>query len=160
MQGMFSGTKMPVLSLVSRETGEVRSRTIPRQITDAALKAALLEEVQAEKTHLHTDGARQYQRIRGEFAGHETVDHSQREYVRGDVTTNHAETYFSQLKRSIDGTHHHVSVEHLPRYLAEFDFRFNTCKSTDTERLGKLVGQVAGRRLTYREPKQRGSDAI
>ena len=42
---------------------------------------------------------------------------------RGDVTTNHAEGYFSQLKRSIDGTHHHVSQEHLGRYLAEFDFR-------------------------------------
>jgi hypothetical protein len=67
------------------------------------------------------------------------------------VTTDHAETYFSQLKRSIDGTHHHVSPEHLPRYLAEFDFRFNTCKSSDTERMGALVGRVAGRRLQYRD---------
>ena len=72
--------------------------------------------------------------------------------MRGDVSTNQAETYFSQLKRSIDGTHHHVSIEHLPRYLAEFDFRYSTCKSTDTERMGKLIGQVHGRRLTYRQP--------
>ena len=67
------------------------------------------------------------------------------------MTTNQAETYFSQLKRSLDGTHHHVSVEHLPRYLAEFDFRYTSCKDTDTERMGKLVGRVAGRRLKYRD---------
>ncbi|MGI8806523.1 MAG: transposase [Acidimicrobiales bacterium] len=39
-----------------------------------------------------------------------------------------AEGLFSQLKRSLDGTHHHVSVQHLPRYLAEFDFRYTTRK--------------------------------
>jgi hypothetical protein len=50
------------------------------------------------------------------------VNHSIGEYMRGNVFTNQAEYYFSQLKRSIDGTHHHVSREHLPRYLAEFDF--------------------------------------
>ncbi len=72
--------------------------------------------------------------------------------MRDGVTTNHAETHFSQLKRSIDGTHHHVSKEHLHRYLAEFDFRFNTCKETDTERMRKMIGRVDGRRLTYRKP--------
>jgi hypothetical protein len=83
-------------------------------------------------------------------AGYEFVSHDAREYVRGDVTTNHAETYFSQLKRSLDGTHHHVSREHLERYLAEFDFRYSTCKQTDTERMGQIVEQTHGRRLTYR----------
>ena len=72
--------------------------------------------------------------------------------MRGDVTTNQAETYFSQLKRSIDGTHHHVSKKHLPRYLAEFDFRYNTRKNTDTQRMRGLMKQTA-RRLTYRAPK-------
>ena len=70
------------------------------------------------------------------------------------ASTIHSASHCSQLKRSIDGTHHHVSPEHLPRYLAEFDFRFNTCKSTDTERMRRLAGQVAGRRLSYREPGQ------
>lgn len=51
------------------------------------------------------------------------------------------------MKRSIDGTHHHVSVEHLPRYLAEFDFRYTTRKESDQERFGRLMGQVGGRRL-------------
>ena len=63
---------------------------------------------------------------------------------------NHAEGYFSQLKRSLDGTHRHVSREHLGRYLAEFDFRYSTRKVSDTARMERLVGQTAGRRLTYR----------
>jgi transposase-like protein len=153
MQGPYSGTKTPVMALVSRETGEVRSRALPT-VDGENLKSVLLSQVDGPETHLHTDGSMFYKRMADEFASHETVDHSQREYVRGDVTTNHAETYFSQLKRSIDGTHHHVSLEHLPRYLAEFDFRYTFCKDTDTERMGRLVSRVAGRRLTYRQPGQ------
>ncbi len=61
-----------------------------------------------------------------------------------------AEGFFSHLKRSIDGTHHHVSKEHLPRYLAHFDFMYSTHKQTDSERMRQLLGQVSGRRLTYR----------
>lgn len=54
------------------------------------------------------------------------------------------------MKRSLDGTHHAVSREHLDRYLAEFSFRFSTCKESDTARMERLLGQVFGRRLTYR----------
>lgn len=70
--------------------------------------------------------------------------------MRGDVTTNHAEGYFSQLKRSIDGTHHAVSTTHLPRYLAEFDFRYSTRKLSDTARMQEIVERVARRRLSYK----------
>lgn len=83
---------------------------------------------------------------------HSTVDHHDGEYVRDGVSTNKAENYLSQLKRSINGPFHHVSVEHLDRYLAEFDFRATTCKLTDAERMALVLGRVAGRRLTYREP--------
>ena len=66
---------------------------------------------------------------------------------RGIVHTNTAEGYFSQLKRSIDGTHHHVSERHLDRYLAEFDYRYTMRKMKDGERTehGSLPGVwVAG----------------
>ena len=63
------------------------------------------------------------------------------EYVRGDVTTNHAEGYFSQLKRSLDGTHHAVSQQHLPRYLAEFDYLYSTRKMSDTQQIARLMGR-------------------
>ena len=78
------------------------------------------------------------------------MNHSAGEYVRGSVSTNRLEGYFAQLKRSIDGTHHHVSKVHLPRYLAEFDFRYSTCKQDDGMRLQRMVDQAAGRRLTYK----------
>jgi len=149
MQGPLAGNKQPVMALVSRETGEVRSQAIPN-VNGDSLKAVLVKHVDLAKTHLHTDAAMAYKRFSHEFEAHSYVDHSDGEYVKGDVSTNQAEAFFSQLKRSIDGTHHHVSKEHLDRYLAEFDFRFSTCKESDGARMHRLLGQVAGRRLTYR----------
>src|SRR5271163_4769056 len=68
-----------------------------------------------------------------------------------------AEGYFSQLKRSLDGTYHHVSVEHLPRYLAEFEYRYSTCKMSDgwaNESLGPTNGReidpAASNRMSLR----------
>jgi transposase-like protein len=141
--------KTPVVALISRETGEVRTMAMPN-VTGFNLYKALRGEVAPERTVIHTDQAMHYRSIGSAFAGHEAVDHSAQEYVRGDVTTNHAENFFSQLKRSIDGTHHHVSVQHLDRYLAEFSFRYTYRKESDTERMARLVGRVSGRRLSYR----------
>jgi len=137
------------MALVSRETGEVRSQAVPN-VNGDSLKAVLVEHVDPARTHLHTDAAIAYKRIAHEFEAHSYVDHSDGEYVKGDASTNQAEAFFSQLKRSIDGTHHHVSKEHLARYLAEFDFRFSTCKESDTARMQRVMRQVSGRRLTYR----------
>jgi transposase-like protein len=143
--------KTPIVALVSRETGEVRSQAIPN-VRAESLKPVLQANINTKRTHLHTDSGMQYHALAEPFAAHSTVDHKAGEYVRQDVTTNHAETYFSQLKRSLDGTFHHVSREHLHRYLAEFDFRYTTCKLSDTERIDLLVSRTGGRRLTYREP--------
>lgn len=141
--------KTAVLSLVDKTSGEVRSTIVPN-VTGESLADVIAEQVAMVETHLHTDAAKAYRPIGRTFASHAWVDHGSYEYVRGDVSTNQAEGYFSQLKRSLDGTHHHVSVEHLPRYLSEFDFRFSTRDDTDTERMKRLMGQVAGKRLTYR----------
>ena len=64
------------------------------------------------------------------------------------------ESYFALLKRRITGTYHHVSPQHLKRYLAEFDFRYNERSSlnvTDAERATKAVAGVVGKRVTYQE---------
>jgi transposase-like protein len=153
--GQGKTDKTPVFALVSRETGEVYSQVVT-DVKDHNLRRVLTEQVDVAATHLHTDAALHYRKIADDFASHSTVDHRAGEYVRGDVTTNHAETFFSQLKRSIDGTHHHVSREHLPRYLAEFGFRHSTRKESDTERMARLAGRVSGRRLTYRKPTCEG----
>ena len=68
--------------------------------------------------------------------------------------SNTVEGFFSQLKRSIDGTYHHVSVQHLHRYLAEFDYRYSTRKDKDGERTMQAIRQTAGKRLTYKKPQK------
>ncbi len=140
------------MSLVSRETGEVRSRVVTN-VGRKTLRKVLKANTEPQETYLHTDAAPQYRVIGHAFAGHTFVNHLAGEYFRDDAGTNQAENYFSQLKRSIDGTHHHVSREHLDRYLAEFDFRASTRKVSDTVRVEALMGQVAGRRLMYSDSR-------
>lgn len=82
----------------------------------------------------------------------ESVNHSAGEYVRGGAHTNTIDDYFATLKRGILGTYHHVSQQHLKRYLGEFDFRYNEraqLDATDAERAAKEVRGVVGKRLTY-----------
>jgi transposase-like protein len=146
MQGEHD--KTPIMALISRETGEVRSQIVPN-VKGENLRRVLREHVDPAKTHLHTDQALGYRRIASEFASHSAVNHNIGEYVRGDVSTNQAESYFSQLKRSLDGTFHHVSREHLPRYLAEFDYRYSTRFLTDEQRIERTFLQTGGRRLMY-----------
>ena len=145
--------KTPVLSLINARTGEVRSAVI-RDVTGATLRKEIADQVDMGRSYLQTDEWRGYLHVGREFLSHESVDHSADEYVRrgryGKVTTNRAEGFFGQLKRSIDGTHHKVSKVHLPRYLAEFDYRYSTCKRSDTERIEMLVGSMPQRRLTYK----------
>jgi ISXO2-like transposase domain len=81
-------------------------------------------------------------RVGKELPKHLTINHSIGEYVRGDVHTNTIEGYFSILKRGIIGTYHHVSPQHLKRYLAEFDFRYNERTAigvNDEARTDKLI---------------------
>ncbi|HEY8215924.1 MAG TPA: IS1595 family transposase [Acidimicrobiia bacterium] len=141
--------KAIVLTLVHRESGTARSRVIPN-VTSDTLGSALLRAVDVDRSRLFTDDHKGYDMVGRWFAlGHETVNHGWGEYVRGEVSTNAAENFFSQLKRSIDGTFHAVSHVHLHRYLAEFDFRYNTRHLVDSQRVSALLGRIDKRRLTY-----------
>ncbi|MCU1354839.1 MAG: putative transposase for insertion sequence element [Acidimicrobiales bacterium] len=148
-----SWNKVAVLSLIDTTTGQVRSKVVA-DVTGATLRKAVAEQVHMESSILHTDEAKAYRAIGREFAAHETVNHAEDIYVRKlagkIVTSNQAENFFSQLKRSLDGTHHHVSKKHLFRYLAEFDYRYSTRDESDTSRFVRLLGMVAGVRLSYR----------
>jgi hypothetical protein len=90
------------------------------------------------------------------FDRHDSINHSIGEYVRGDVHTNTIEGFFSIMKRGINGVYHHVSQQHLKRYLAEFDFRYNERSALgveDAERMAKSVKGIVGKRLTYQTPR-------
>jgi transposase-like protein len=140
--------KTPVMTLVERG-GQARSFRMA-SVTADALGGAIRRHV-AREAHLRTDAFGSYKRVGKEYASHETVDHNF-EYVRGDAHTNTAESYFAILKRGVNGTYHHVSEAHLPRYLAEFDFRYNNRSGmgvSDAERTRIALAGTVGKRLTY-----------
>jgi hypothetical protein len=104
------------------------------------------------KSHLMTDELASYEKVGREFSGHGAVNHSANEYVRdgGFVHINTAECRFSLMKRAVYGTHHSVGEAHLHRYLAEWDFKWNTRKMNDGERAAAIAQGIEGKRLTYR----------
>lgn len=141
--------KQPVVALVNKHTGEVRAKVVPN-VTGATLRAMLNETCVPAETTLHTDAFPMYRSIAPGFMGHASVNHKAGEYVRDGVSTNQAESFFAQFKRSLDGTHHSVSKEHLQRYASEFEFRWNTSKMTDSYRVQALIAGTVGKRLPYR----------
>ncbi len=145
--------KAPVVALVQRG-GQVRVMAMPR-VTAETLGKAVRENMKHD-AQLMTDDFPPYKRIG--HVDHETVNHSQKEYVRKgtNVHTNTVEGFFSLLKRGINGTFHHVSKGHLHRYCDEFAFRYNNRTAlgvTDGERSAKLVSAAEGKRLTYKHPE-------
>ena len=75
--------------------------------------------------------------------------HSAGEYVRGRVSTNGIENYWSLLKRTYIGTYHYWSDEHLHRYVDEHSFRYNHRTEHVLARMGHAAGAMSGRRLTW-----------
>jgi len=139
--------KETVFSLVERG-GRVRSHHVPN-ITAKTLRPIMTAQIHEASNVYSDDGGA---RTGSMFAGHQSVNHSIGEYVRGDVYTNTIEGYFSIMKRGVTGVYHHVSPQHLKRYLAEFDFRYNERSAlgvTDVERAEKAVAGVVGKRMTY-----------
>jgi transposase-like protein len=138
-----------VLSLVERG-GPIRSVYLDHRTVRDALTPQLLHD----DSRLVTDGAQHY---KFQVMKHESVDHSKYEWKRGDVHTNTLEGFFSIFKRGMVGTYQHCSSDHLHRYLAEFDFRYNTRAKLgidDTDRTIAALKGIEGKRLTYRRPDE------
>jgi transposase-like protein len=141
--------KMSVVSLISG--GKARTFSVKR--ADAKTVRELLVTNVSRDTELHTDESRLYVKVGHEFAKHRTVVHVRNQYVgpHGE-STNKVENYFSIFKRGMRGVYQHCSEKHLPRYLSEFDFRYNTRTESDADRADKALEGIAGKRLTYRRP--------
>jgi transposase-like protein len=144
-----SKNKRAIIALVERG-GSVRSFHVPGAYLGNVVD--IVRSNIARESRLHTDESRLYSGVGRTFAAHETVKHSDYEYVRGDVTTNTVEGYFSIFKRGMRGVYQHCKEKHLHRYLAEFDFRYNTRKISDMERTVAAVRGGEGKRLTYHQP--------
>jgi len=146
--------KAPVMLLVERG-GQVRSRHVAN-VSGDEVKGFIRINVDPS-ARIMTDSFASYRGLRHEFAEHGVVNHADGEYVRGDVHTNTAENYFSLLKRGINGSYHHVSKQHLHRYLSEFDFRYNNREDAhgvdDSERTRRAIQGAAGKRLMYADSR-------
>jgi transposase-like protein len=144
------GHKMTVLGLVDRNTGQ--SRLFHVQQGGAQIHSIVLSNL-AREARLMTDEHTMYRKIGREFAEHSSVMHYNKEYVRGDVTTNTIEGAFSIFKRGMRGVYQHCREKHLHRYLAEFEFRYSHREALgcdDHERSNRILRGVVGKRLTYR----------
>src|SRR5882724_9648409 len=145
--------KQKVFALVKRD-GDVRSFHVER-VTAENLQSILWKNAHPSST-IMTDNFASYDNLKGQFNTHYTVNHSAGEYSRKEVGkptihTNTIEGVFSLLKRGLTGVYHQVGRHHLHRYLAEFDFRYNARKISDTDRTLLALSQVEGKRLQLRE---------
>jgi transposase-like protein len=145
-----------VLSLLDRESGEVRSFVIP-DLQYSTIGPILRENI-AREARLMTDEASWYYFADRDFPAHESVKHREEEYVRGDVSTNAIEGFYSIFKRGMRGVYQHCESKHLHRYAGEFDFRYThriRMGVDDEARFAKLVAGVSGKRLTYQTARKR-----
>jgi transposase-like protein len=141
--------KTAVMGMIDRGTREVRAMVIPN-VKRATLQAKILDNVGFGST-VYTDGWPGYDRMDVDRYVHEVVNHAT-EYVRGDVSTQAIENFWSCLKRTLSGTYVAVEAFHLDRYLDEQMFRFNNrIKMHDGDRFVKALSQVGGKRLTWNE---------
>jgi transposase-like protein len=142
--------KRPVVALVERG-GKLRARHIPN-VTAKSVREVLKKYVKPE-THLVTDTSLVAEHVGKGFAKHSAVNHSKDEYVRGIAYTNTAESFFAIVKRSLYGSFHAVSEQHLQRYMTEAEFKWNHRSSQgieDAEHTRAAIRGMEGKRLTYR----------
>jgi hypothetical protein len=147
-------TQRKIVALVERG-GPVRSFVV-NSVNKKTVSKILFTNADRKST-LMTDEAAFYQAPGAHFADHQAVNHSQYEYARGAASTNTIEGVFSIFKRGMVGTYQHCGEQHLQRYLAEFDFRYNNRASLeidDQQRAKNALRGIVGKRLTYRRTNE------
>ncbi len=117
----YHDNSTPVLAAVE-VGGQIRTRVVEKATLQTAMPF-IFENVYKGST-LHTDESKIYKQVK-QYYKHDSVRHIAKEFVRNGVTTNHIEGFFSQLKRSVDGTFHAVSPYYLASYVSEFAYRYN-----------------------------------
>ena len=144
-----------IVALIVERNGEARTRVIPSVTANNVGK--FLNECVDKNATVNTDEHSAYKLTLKGQKRHQRVNHSKYEYARHnpDGTVSHVntcESWFSLFKRGIYGSQHIVSREHLAKYASEFEFRWNTRKQTDGERMASFMPRIDGRRLYYRQP--------
>ena len=142
--------KRPVVALVERG-GKLRAKHVA-DVTAKTVREVLKEHVHP-KSHLMTDDSLVYHWVGRDYPKHDAVNHSASEYVRGDAHVNTLESFFAIVKRSLYGTFHAVSEQHLQKYMTEAEFKWNHRSAKgieDVARTNAVIRGTTGKRLTYR----------
>lgn len=138
-RGRGSENKTPVIGVLERG-GNVQAK-VAENVKTVTVMPNILANVEKGAT-VCTDELWSYNPLTKAGYKHQRVGHGAREYVRGNVHTNSIEGFWSQLKRSINGTFHHVSRQHLQKYVNEFVYRYNL-RGTESPIFADLSAKVA-----------------
>ena len=149
IQGRGTTGKVPVVGVKDRTSKRVSAR--PVAATNVANLVGVVSDTTRPGAAVYTDSNPNYEALTALGYRHASVVHHIGEYVRGAVSTNGIENYWSHLKRTLVGTYHYWSPEHLHRYVEEHSFRYNRRKRHVLTKMGDAAGTMNGRRLTYRQ---------
>lgn len=122
LRGRGGSGKTPIVGMVERK-GQIRAEAT-KDVKRSTIHG-LMNEYMDKKSPVHTDEFYVYRNLKTLGYKHESVKHSDKQYVRGDVHTNSIEGFWSLIKRSISGTYCSVSPKYLQTYVDEFVFRYN-----------------------------------
>ena len=146
LAGVGGMGKAIVAGVKHRETNEITVEVLHHN--DKEAMQAFVNRHAHEDATIYTDGASAYI---GDRVKHETVAHTRGEYVRGDVHTNGIESFWATIKRAHKGTFHWWSKKHLHRYVKELAGYHNIRGLSTMGRMGYIVTQLVGKRLTWRQ---------
>ena len=121
-RGRGAPGKTIVFGMLERQ-GDVITRVL-QNVRKKTLEAHVVENVRRGTT-VSTDELTSYAKLAKKGYKHGSVNHSADQWVDGIHHVNSAEGFWSLIKRSIRGTHVHVPAKHLPKYLGEFEYRWN-----------------------------------
>ena len=143
----FQG-KLPVMGLRERHTGRVAA--FPAPLMDNTFMRQKVREIVEPGSMIHTDGHSAYPNLWRYGFRHESVNHKEGEYVRGDVTTNSIENFWSTFKRGWGGVYFGMSWDHLLRYLNESAYRYNE-PLRGLSFIEETIGRMEGKSLPYKK---------
>jgi transposase-like protein len=151
IKGRGTAGKAIVMGILERRgkdpISKVRAKVV-QSIATEAIHDEIRKAVEP-RSELFTDQLSSYVGLDKEYT-HNVINHMEA-YVRGNVHTNGIENFWSLLKRTIRGTYVSVEPFHLFRYVDEQSFRFNKRDDDNAGRFANVLGNVVGRRVTYKK---------
>lgn len=146
-QGRSFDDKTPVIGMVQRG-GLLVAKVI--KSTKGEYLTPVITQYASKDAVLYTDEWQGYNGIKSLYE-HDFIDHSVKQYGKGEVYTNTIEGFWAIFKRGIIGVYYKTSRKYLHYYVNEFVFRYNTRDWMEGERFNVAFEGFINNRLTYKE---------